>query len=229
MRLYLSYSSMLTPHMSFYWIDGLHPMVRDGESRGNAASHPTLRPSALPPCALKRGQTQSSIFGLNAKHHTWMKPSSIPTVKHGCGSIMLWGCFSVAGTGRLVRIDGKMNRAKYREVLDENLLQSAQDFRLGGEDSPFLQANDPKNTAKTTQKWLRDKSLNVHEWPSQSPDLNLIEHLWRDLKIAVQRHSPSNLTELERICTKYRCAELVASYPRRRKAVIAAKGASTKY
>jgi hypothetical protein len=44
---------------------------------------------------------------------------------------MLWGCFSVAGTGRLVRIEGKMNRAKYRKVLDENLLQSAQDLRLG--------------------------------------------------------------------------------------------------
>ena len=43
----------------------------------------------------------------------------------------------------------------------------------------------------------QDKSLNVLEWPSQSPDLNLIKHLWRDLKIAEQRGSPSNLTELE--------------------------------
>ena len=43
---------------------------------------------------------------------------------------MLWGCFSAAGTGRLVRIEGKMNGAKYREILDENLLQSAQDLRL---------------------------------------------------------------------------------------------------
>jgi transposase len=43
-------------------------------------------------------------------------------------------------------------------------------------------------------------SLNVLEWPSQSPDFNPIEHLWRDLTIAVQRRSPSNLTELERIC-----------------------------
>ena len=44
---------------------------------------------------------------------------------------MLWGCFSAARTGRLVRIEGKMNAAKYREILDENLLQSAQDLRLG--------------------------------------------------------------------------------------------------
>ena len=35
---------------------------------------------------------------------------------------MLWGCFSVAGTERLDRILGKMNEAKYREILDENLL-----------------------------------------------------------------------------------------------------------
>ena len=67
-------------------------------------------------------------------------------------------------------------------------------------------------------------------------DLNPIKPLWRDLKIAVQQRSPSNLTELERICReeweklpKYRCAELVASYPRRLEAVFAAKGASTKY
>ena len=93
-----------------------------------------------------------------------------------------------------------------------------------------------KHTAKTTQEWLLAKSLNILERPSQSPDLDPIEHLWRALKIAVQQHSPSNLAGLERICReewekfpKYMCAKLVASYTRRLKAVIAAKGASTKY
>jgi hypothetical protein len=64
----------------------------------------------------------------------------------------------------------------------------------------------------------------------QSPDLNPIKHLWRDLKIARQRLSPSNLTELERICREEwetfhnnRCAKLVASYPKTLKFVIAAK------
>ena len=115
---------------------------------------------------------------------------------------------------RLVRIKGKMNRAMYREILDENLLQSRHDLRLG-QRFTFKQNNDPKHAAKTTQEWLRDKSLNVPEWPSQSPDLNPIEHLWIDLKIAVQQRSPSNLTKLERICReeweilpKYRCCFL---------------------
>ena len=54
-----------------------------------------------------------------------MKPGITPTVKHGVGSIMLCGCFSTAGTWRLVRIEGKMKGAKYREILDENMLQRA--------------------------------------------------------------------------------------------------------
>ena len=38
-------------------------------------------------------ETKIEHFGLNAKRHAWRKPGTIPTVKHGGGSIMLWGCF----------------------------------------------------------------------------------------------------------------------------------------
>ena len=61
-------------------------------------------------------ETKIELFGLNAKSHIWMKPGTIPMVNHGGGSIMLWGCFSAAGTGRLVRIKEKMNGAKYRDL-----------------------------------------------------------------------------------------------------------------
>jgi transposase len=58
-------------------------------------------------------ETKIELFGLNAKRHIWRKPSE--AVKHGCDSIMLWGCFSAEGPSRLVRIEG-INGAKYRET-----------------------------------------------------------------------------------------------------------------
>ncbi|KAG2466897.1 TCB1 transposase, partial [Polypterus senegalus] len=187
-------------------------------------------------------ETKIELFGVNARRHICRKPgtthhqaNTIPTVKHGGGSIKLWGYFSAAGTGRLVRIKGKMTAAMYRDILDENLLQSALDLRLGRW-FIFQQDNDPKHTAKISKKGLQDNSVNVLEWPSQSPDLNPIEHLWRDLKMAVHQRFPSNLMELERCCkeewaklAKDRCAKLVASYSKRLEAGIAAKDASTKY
>jgi hypothetical protein len=48
-----------------------------------------------------------------------------------------------------------MNVAKYREILDENLLQRAQGHRLRHRFT-FQQNDEPNQTANTTQEWLRD-------------------------------------------------------------------------
>jgi hypothetical protein len=69
-----------------------------------------------------------------------------------------------------IRIEAKMKEAKYREILDENLFQS---LRLGKRFT-FQQGNDHKQTAKTMQEWLQDRSLNVLDWPSQNPDFNTV-------------------------------------------------------
>jgi hypothetical protein len=46
---------------------------------------------------------------------------------------MLWGCFSSAGTGKLDRIEGMMDGAKYREILEGNLFSVFQRFETGTE------------------------------------------------------------------------------------------------
>ena len=71
---------------------------------------------------------------------------------------MLWGCFSSAGSGGLVRIEATMDGAKYRKILEENLLPSARKLKLGRKFS-FQHDNHPKHTAKATLEWLRNKKI----------------------------------------------------------------------
>ena len=78
---------------------------------------------------------------------------TVPTVKHGGGSMVLWGCLSSAGTGKLVRVDGEMHGAKYGAMLEGNMLEWARDVRLRWRFT-FQQDNNPKHTARATMGWF---------------------------------------------------------------------------
>ncbi len=148
---------------------------------------------------------------------------------------MLWGCFSAKGPGRLICVKERMNWAMYREILSENLLPSARALKMK-RGWVFQHDNDPKHTAWATKEWLRKKHFKVLEWPSQSPALNPIENLWRELKVRVAQRQPQNITALEEICMEEWakipatvCENLVKTYRKRLTSVIANKGYITKY
>ena len=187
-------------------------------------------------------ETKLEQFGPMDQRYVWRRKNqayeqknTLPTVKHGGGSIMLWGCFASNGTGKLQRVQGTMNSLQYQEILEENVMESVTNLRLGRRWT-FQQDNDPNHTSKSTRAWLKMKGWNILEWPSQSPDLNPIENLWWDLKKAVAARKPKNVTELEAFAHEEwakipigRCKTLVSSYVSRLKDVITGKGCCTKY
>jgi hypothetical protein len=87
---------------------------------------------------------------------------------------MLWECFAAGGTGALHKIDGSMREEKYVDISKQHLKTSVRKF---GRKWVFQMDNDPKHTSKVVAKWLKDNDVKVLESPSQSPDLNPIEHL----------------------------------------------------
>uniref|UniRef100_A0A914CAV6 Uncharacterized protein n=1 Tax=Acrobeloides nanus TaxID=290746 RepID=A0A914CAV6_9BILA len=72
-------------------------------------------------------------------YHKYM----VPTVKHGGGSIIVWDCFYAFEVGPLVRADGIVEAADYRDALENHMLPfSRRTFRRGW---TFMQDNDPKH------------------------------------------------------------------------------------
>ncbi|KAG1931840.1 hypothetical protein F2P79_021457 [Pimephales promelas] len=186
-------------------------------------------------------ETKIELFGKNSTRRVWRKKNAelhpkntIPTVKHGGGNIMLWGCFLQKGQKKVIRVKGRMNRAMYREIVSKNLLPSVRSLKMK-HGWIFQHDNDPKHTTRVTKEWLRKKHFKVLEWPSQSPDLNPIENVWTELKVRVSQSQPRNITALEEICMEEWakipatvCANLVKTYRKRLTSVIANKGYVTK-
>lgn len=112
--------------------------------------------------------------------------------------LMVWGCISEHGVGRLIRITGTMRARDYVRILHDGLLGTFRDRHMSQGHYIFQHDNDPKHQAKLTRAWLRDHHLLVLPWPPKSPDMNLIEHVWDYLKNRVKARCPQP-TSLERL------------------------------
>ena len=97
---------------------------------------------------------------------------------------MLWVCLSSARTMEFFRIKINGIGLSTGKVLEEDLVQSAFQQTLGDK-STFQQDNNLKCKAKYTLELLTTTTFNVPEWTNYSLDLNLLENLCQDLKMAV--------------------------------------------
>ena len=152
-------------------------------------------------------------------------------------SVMFWGCITYYGVGTLTPVDGYMNSEKYITILDENLWPViARHFST----RPYIfqEDNAPCHVSRMSNQWKCDNDILTLEWPPQSPDLNIIENVWKVLKYHIKRrmNEIQNANDLKVIVSEIWSSldlqyikSLYDSLPKRINAVLRAKGYITKY
>ncbi|GAB0095396.1 hypothetical protein DMENIID0001_107770 [Sergentomyia squamirostris] len=185
-------------------------------------------------------ESKFQIFGSNRRVFVRWRPGErgkieciVPTVKHGGGSVMVWGCFGNNTIGDLKLIEGVLNKEGYKQILQENALPSGS--RLIGHNFVFQEDNDPKHSSKLCRGYLEENErqgvLSQMKWPPQSPDLNPIELLWDELDRKVRESKPTSKGNLWELLQKSwneisqeTLSKLTERMPRICRAVMKAKG-----
>ncbi|GBM18567.1 Transposable element Tcb1 transposase [Araneus ventricosus] len=100
----------------------------------------------------------------------------------------------------------------------------------------FYQDNDPKHTPLNVRLWCLYNCPQNLKTPPQSPDLNPIEHMSRELEVRVRKHYIKTKSELKTVMMEAWMnidaeitKKLVKSIPKRLKADVDAKGYPTQY
>ena len=105
---------------------------------------------------------------------------------------MIWGCFQSNKLGLCSLLMAMlMHLCKSKEILEKSLL-------------PFHQSNDifqddsaPAHRAASIRNYLEEKGIERLDWPSNSPDLNLIEHVWAYLSMCLRRRNITTKARLK--------------------------------
>lgn len=161
----------------------------------------------------------------------------IETDRCGRGSVMIWAGFTRDHKTQLVFLEyGRGRGLTAQRYLDQVLQPIVILFLAAHPGTVFQQDNARPHAARRTQNFLAAINVQTLPWPSLSPDMNPIEHVWDYMKRKIWAQNVYNFDHLRNAIAQ-ECDELsarflhrlVASMRRRCTALIQVNGGHTRY
>ena len=113
-------------------------------------------------------------------------------------TIMAWAGIGYNYKSKLIIIDSTLNATNYIKMLEENnVIDDIKSKTTNRAVMYFQQDGAPAHNAKIAKEYIRSKIELIDDWPSNSPDLSVIENLWAILKQRLKVNPPQNLEELK--------------------------------
>lgn len=112
-------------------------------------------------CPLDGLDKTGAFCQISSAKLNFQRKGHCPTVTHGGGSVMFWGCFAAPGTGWLESVQGTLKSQDYWGILCWNVLPSDRELGLScrawllhqGSDHKTLQPKTPKNDKEQNPLW----------------------------------------------------------------------------
>ncbi len=144
-------------------------------------------------------KTKINVLGIDGFKTVWRRKGEeykekcmVPSVKHGGGSVLMWGCMSAAGVGELHFIDDIMNSQMYCSILKEKMLPSLVPLVVVHFSNMTMILNTHLRPLLDFWRWTGWKWFSGQVCLLIWTQSNTYGEFWRD-KLSITLHPASNL------------------------------------